>query len=56
LAGGAPEEERMQACNDTLRFFGTSSVQELLGWFYPERYPIRNNNSDAGLRFLGFRV
>jgi len=23
----------MQECNDALRFFGTASVQELLGWF-----------------------
>jgi hypothetical protein len=56
LHSAAREEERMQECNDALRFFGTSSVQELLGWFYPRQYPIRNNNSDAGLRFFGFGV
>jgi hypothetical protein len=54
--GHGSEEERMHACSKALRFFGTSSVQELLGWYYPERYPIRNNNSDAGLRFFGYRV
>jgi hypothetical protein len=56
LHGYGKEEERMRACDDALRFFGTSSVQELLGWYYPERYPIRNNNSDAELRFFGYRV
>jgi len=54
--GKGREEERMQRCKDALRFFGTSSVQELLGWYYPDRYPIRNENSDAGLRFFGFRI
>ncbi len=56
LHGTGKEEHRMQECNDALKFFGTSSVQELLGWYYPDQYPIRNNNSDAGLRFFGYRV
>jgi hypothetical protein len=56
LHGKGKVEERMQECDDALHFFGTSSVQELLGWYYPDDYPIRNSNSDAGLRFLGYRV
>jgi len=56
LHGEGKLEERMQNCNDALRFFGTSSVQELLGWYYPDDFPIRNSNSDAGLRFFGYHV
>jgi hypothetical protein len=56
LHGKDKPEQRMQECNDALQFFGTSSVQELLGWYYPDTYPIRNSNSDAGLRFFGYRV
>jgi hypothetical protein len=56
LHGNDKLEQRMQECNDALRFFGTSSVQELLGWYYPDDYPIRNSNSDAELRFFGYRV
>jgi len=56
LHGHGKPEQRMQECNDSLRFFGTSSVQELLGWYYPKEYPIRNSNSDAGLRFFGYAV
>jgi hypothetical protein len=56
LHGADKLEQRMQECDDNLKFFGRSSVQELLGWFYPDSYPIRNSNSDAGLRFFGYRV
>jgi hypothetical protein len=56
LHGHGKPEQRMQECNDSLRFFGTSSVQELLGWYYPNEYPIRNSNSDAGLKFFGYAV
>lgn len=56
LHGKDKLEQRMQECDGILNFFGTSSVQELLGWFYPNTYPIRNSNSDAGLRFFGYRV
>jgi hypothetical protein len=34
--------------------FGQSATQELPGWFDPKKYPIRNANSNAGLRFLGY--
>jgi hypothetical protein len=56
LFGGDSVEKRMQNCDASLHSFGPSSVQELLGWFFPEAFPIRNTNSDAGLRFFGFRV
>ena len=56
LFGSDSVEKRMQQCDNSLHFFGSTSVQELLGWFFPNNFPIRNNNSDAGLRFFGFRV
>ncbi|TKJ39746.1 hypothetical protein CEE37_10740 [candidate division LCP-89 bacterium B3_LCP] len=48
--------DRMIECDLSLRYFGTSSIQELIGFYYPEEYPIRNSNSNAGLRFLGCNV
>ena len=56
LFGTGTLQKRMEMCDASLRSFGPSSVQELLGWFFPDDYPIRNNNSDAGLRFFGFTV
>jgi len=56
LFGKDSEDRRIRSCDDRLRFFGISSIQELLGCFYPEQYPLRNSNSDSGLKFLGFDV
>lgn len=38
-----------------LKEFGPSCVQELLGWVYPTKMPIRNNKADKAIRLLGFR-
>jgi len=46
----------MSACASALFGFKRSSVQELLGWYLPMRFPIRNLNVNAGLRFLGFNI
>jgi len=35
--------------------FGASCVQELIGWFYPKKYPIRNNKADKAIKLLGYR-
>ena len=56
LFGKDGEDQRIKSCDARLRFFGISSIQELLGCFYPEKYPLRNSNSDSGLKFLGFDV
>src|SRR5262249_3683111 len=37
-------EAAMHECVRTLNGFGSSSVQELLGWYDPTNYPIRNLN------------
>ncbi len=56
LHGSGPLEVRMSECHRTLKWFGRSSIQELIGFYYPEQYPLRNCNSNAGLRFLGYNV
>ncbi len=35
--------------------FGASCVQELISWFYPNEYPIRNNKADNAIKLLGYR-
>lgn len=49
-------QSRMSKCNEDLPFFGRSSIHELLGYFSPGCYPLRNTNSNAGLRFFGYNV
>jgi hypothetical protein len=51
LFGDGGEEKRIERCRKQLHSFGPSSTQELLGCFYPEKYPLKNDNSDAGLRY-----
>lgn len=41
---------------DAIKFFGESSICELLAWYYPEKYPMMNLNSESGMRFLGIDV
>ena len=47
---------RMNRCREMLYGFGKSAIQEMLGYYYPDRYPLRNENTNAGLRFLGFKL
>lgn len=56
LHGSAPVTERMSLCAGKLHGFKRSSVQELLGFYAPDVYPLRNANVDSGLKFLGFDV
>ncbi len=58
IHGKKPLELRMSECKRTLAGmrFGKSSIQELIGFYYPKKYPLRNRNSNAGLRFLGYDV
>lgn len=56
LYGTAPLQSRMSDCKNSLKFFGRSSIHELLGYFEPTKYPLRNTNSSAGLRFFGYDV
>lgn len=56
LFGEGNEERRILRCQEMLYNFGPSSTQELLGCFYPDKYPLKNTNVDAGLRFFGYRA
>lgn len=56
LHGSGPLPERMSICAGRLYGFKRSSVQEMMGFFEPDQYPLRNANVNAGLRFLGFDV
>jgi len=51
-----PIEERMELCNNKLRWFGKSSIRELVSWYYPDKYPIMNRNSNCGLKFFGYDI
>lgn len=39
-----------------LRYWGQASAKELIGWYYPRKYPIMNRNSDSGMRFFGYDI
>lgn len=56
LYGAAPLQVRMSECKNRLKYFGRSSIHELLGYFNPDKYPLRNTNSSAGLRFFGYDI
>lgn len=56
LHGTSPIPERMTICANMLYGFKRSGVQELLGWYDPKKFPIRNTNTNAGMRYLGYDV
>jgi hypothetical protein len=56
LHTGDITSEKIKATTDSLRFFGKSSIQQLIGWYYPDKYPIMNSNSDCGMRFFGYDI
>ena len=39
-----------------IKNFGRSSACELIAWYYPEKYPMINLNSESGMRFFGFNI
>ncbi len=39
-----------------LRYFGSSAVQELVGWVRPNEMPMRNKKADAAVGKLGFQI
>ena len=39
-----------------IKHFGMSSACELIAWYYPEKYPMINRNSESGMRFFGFDI
>jgi PLD-like domain len=53
--GELPVESILQQVSKPFGF-GRSSTQELLGWSNPLQYPIRNANTNAGMRYFGYSV
>ena len=39
-----------------IKHFGMSSACELIAWYYPEKYPMINSNSESGMRFFGYTI
>ncbi len=56
LHTGPITQQKIDNVTTTLRNFGPSSVRELIGWFFPNRYPLMNTNSDCGMRFFGYKI
>lgn len=56
LHSGPITSQKIKHVTTTLSNFGISSVQELIGWYYPDKYPLMNSNSDCGMRFFGYRI
>ena len=52
IHGSGEQKFRMNNCNSALFGFGKSAIQETLGYYDPDKYPLRNANTNAGLRFL----
>ena len=38
-----------------LEEFGPSCTQELIGWVFYDKYPMRNDKADFGVKFLGYK-
>jgi len=56
LVNGKEElAERMNKCN-SIKNLGTSSMNEILGFTNPDKYPLINKNSNSGLRFFGYQI
>lgn len=56
LHGIEPSTELIEKTRKKLYSFSYSSISELIGWYYPEKYPIMNYNSDCGMRLFGYKV
>jgi hypothetical protein len=47
---------RMENCKAALHGFGRSSIQETMGYYFPNDFPQRNQNVNAELLFFGYKV
>lgn len=56
LHTGKVDYVKINMVNKRLKFFGPSSIYELIGWFNPDKYPLMNKNSDCGMRFFGYPI
>ncbi len=51
-----PVQRRMSDCTGRVVGLGKSAIQELVGFYSNGRYPLRNANTNCGLRFFGYDV
>ncbi len=51
-----PLQIRISRCRNQLPRFGDASIGEILGFFKPNKFPLRNANSISGLRFFGYNI
>jgi hypothetical protein len=47
---------RFRYCKENLVGLGSGAIGELIGYYYPDQFPLANNNSLSGLRFMGYDV
>lgn len=47
---------RFRYCQENLVGLGSGAIGELIGYYYPDQFPLANNNSLSGLRFFGYEV
>lgn len=56
LHTGKIDSYKIKYVTSKLKNFKFSSIYELIGWYYPDRYPLMNGNSDCGMRFFGYNI
>lgn len=56
LHTGSITSTKIEKVTQSLRFFGDSAVQEVIGFYFPDKYPLMNSNSDCGMRFFGYNI
>lgn len=56
LHTGKIDYSKIKYVTNKLRNFGFHSIYELIGWYYPNKYPLMNETSHCGMRFFGYTV
>ena len=56
LHTGKIDTSKIKYVTNKLKNFGLSSIYELIGWYYPDKYPLMNGNSDCGMRLFGYDI
>lgn len=56
LHEGEVTSEKVKKVNSNLYGFGYSSIYELIGWFYPDNYPLMNGSSNKCMKYFGFEI
>ena len=56
LHTGKIDNNKITIVKNRLRNFAWSSIRELIGWYYPNDYPLMNETSHRGMRFFGYNI